>query len=110
MSRKGFLVDVEYCSGCQACRLACQQERGFDENKYGVFVTTQGPLNIEGDKWQYDFIPQFTDWCDLCADRTAKGKRPSCAHHCTDQVLEFGDVDELAKKIDRRKQMLWVLE
>ena len=108
MTIKGILCDVNYCSGCEACVVACQQEKEFDETKYGITITQLGPLQItEGKKdWQFDFIPQFTRWCDLCESRVAKGKQPSCVQHCQAQCLEYGSVEELAAKIDKPGMIL----
>lgn len=53
--------------------------------------------------------PSFTRICDLCADRRAHGKLPSCVFHCQAKCMEFGPVDELAKKLDEKpEQYLWV--
>ena len=38
-----------------------------------------------------------TSLCDLCAERTAIGKPPSCVHHCPAHCMYFGTVEELAK-------------
>lgn len=106
MSYKGLLIDVEYCSGCQACVLACQQEHGFADEQYGLVIHKLGPIEIEPDKWQYDFLPQLTDWCDLCEGRVGLGRVPSCVQHCQAQCLEYGEVEELARKVVRRKQVI----
>lgn len=112
MTQQGILVDYNYCSGCETCILACQQERGFSEKEFGITVTKLGPFHIEPDKkhYEYDFIPQFTEWCNLCAHRTAKGKRPSCVQMCQAQCMEWGDVDELAKKITSPKQVIYSIK
>lgn len=106
MSYQGILVDVNYCTGCEACILACQQEKGYTEKQFGIKISQLGPLHIEEDKkrYEYDFIPQFTEWCDLCADRLGKGKLPSCVQMCQAQCMEWGDVEELAKKVTNTKQ------
>ncbi len=108
MAYQGILVDVDFCTGCEACILACQQEHGYSEKEYGLTITKLGPLHInESQKdYQYDFIPQFTKWCDLCKNRVSKGKRPTCVQHCQAQCLDWGDMEDLAKRIDSTKQMI----
>ena len=108
MAIQGILVDVDYCTGCEACVLACQQEHGYSEKEFGIKITKLGPLHIdEANKvFQYDFIPQFTQWCDLCEERCGKGKKPTCVQHCQAQCLDWGPIEELAAKVDSPKQMI----
>jgi anaerobic dimethyl sulfoxide reductase subunit B (iron-sulfur subunit) len=110
MAFRGFLIDVDYCTGCEACVLACQQEKGFDETKYGLKIQKLGPLKIAEKSYQFDYIPLFTDWCDLCDSRVAAGKQPACAQHCQSRSLEYGDIQDLAKKVFREKQIIVAIE
>ena len=109
MAIQGILVDVDYCTGCEACVLACQQEHGYSEKEFGIKITKLGPLHIdEANKvFQYDFIPQFTQWCDLCEERCGKGKKPTCVQHCQAQCLDWGPIEELAAKVNAGEALTW---
>ena len=107
MSKQALLIDYEFCSNCHTCEVECKMEHGFPEGAAnGIKVFEVGPWQIEGDRWQLTYLPTPTDMCDLCAERTAKGKAPSCVQHCQAQCLSWGDVEELARAIDSPKQMV----
>ena len=111
MELKGILVDYEYCSGCQSCMMACQVEHDLPIGQQGVVVQQIGPWTIDAEKdiYQYDFVPVFTDQCDLCAERAAKGKKPTCVKHCLAGVMTYGNVSELAQQAQAKaKQMLFI--
>ena len=108
---KGILVDYEWCSGCHTCEMACQVEHNLPIEQYGVKLGKVGPYNIEGDDWVWINFPIFTEQCDLCAERTAKGKLPTCVQHCQAAVMKFGEIDELTAELTRKpKQVLHCLE
>ncbi|MDR0501255.1 MAG: hypothetical protein LBG97_08475 [Coriobacteriales bacterium] len=100
MSLKGYglLIDYEFCSGCHSCEVACKNERNIPLGKWGIKVETIGPWKAEGDRYEFNHIPCPTSLCNLCEERIAKGKKPSCVHHCLCQVMDYGPIDELAKK------------
>ncbi|MDR1714131.1 MAG: hypothetical protein LBR39_08295 [Coriobacteriales bacterium] len=108
MSRNGILVDYQYCTGCYSCEIACQSEHDLYLGQWGVKVIENGPWPIkdkdgnETDQYVYDFLPSFTKVCDLCADRTAKGKLPSCVHHCQASCLKYGPVSELVADLEAK--------
>lgn len=90
--------------------MACQMEHGFPVGESGVKVQEVGPWRIEGDTWQYDYVPVFTDMCDLCSARISQGKLPSCVQHCQAQCLVHGDLDVLCGKLkDHHKQVVFAL-
>jgi anaerobic dimethyl sulfoxide reductase subunit B (iron-sulfur subunit) len=108
MASYGLLIDYEYCSGCHSCEVACKQEHGFPVGKHGIRLYSDGPWQINERKTNWNKIPVPTDLCDLCADRVAQGRKPSCVHHCLCDVMRFGPLDELAIELARKdKQVLF---
>lgn len=110
MARNGLLVDYEWCTGCHSCEFACQMEHGLPVGQTGILVTEVGPWKIEGDTWQYAYMPVPTDQCDLCAARVGLGKAPTCVQHCQAKCLEYGPVDVLSAKLAAKpKQAVYAL-
>ena len=67
------------------------------------------PIDEKNNEWNWNHVPVPTDLCDLCADRVAKNREPSCVHHCLAQVMRFGPIDELVAELDKKpKQVLFV--
>ena len=95
---KGLLINYDYCCGCHTCEVACQKEHGYQVGQWGIHCHSEGPWSIEGTKAvQYDIIPIPTKLCDLCSERTAKGKLPTCVKHCQTGCMKYGEVEELAQ-------------
>lgn len=109
MARNGLLIDYEYCTGCGSCEVAGKVWKDIPVGKWCIHVQKEGPWEVEKDVWEYDFLPLPTDMCDLCSERTSKGKDPACVHNCLAAVISYGSIDELAKKMDEKsKQVLFV--
>lgn len=105
----GLLFDYEFCSGCHSCEVACKEEHGFPVGKGGIKLYQDGPWEISAKKMNWNKVPVPTDLCDGCADRVARGRKPTCMHHCLASVIEFGPVDELALKLaEKPRQVLFV--
>jgi formate dehydrogenase iron-sulfur subunit len=83
------VVQDEICNGCGYCVPACP---------YGVIERREGP---EGTK-----NGGVAQKCTLCYDRLGAGKTPACAQACPTESIQFGDVDELRERAERRIQKL----
>ena len=109
---KGILVNYEYCTNCHSCEVACKKELGLPKGEFGIKVSEIGPYAYEGkeiakEKWEWTYVPALTKACDMCEERTAKGKMPACVQHCQAWCMYYGDVEDLAKKMDGETR--WML-
>lgn len=76
MSQHGLLIDYEFCTGCHACEVACKVEKDLKEGEFGIKLAEIGPWKLDGDTWEWDYLPMPTQRCDLCQDRIDAGKVP----------------------------------
>lgn len=104
----GLLIDYEFCTGCHSCETACKVEHDLPQGQWGIKLTQIGPTEIAPDKWDFHFVPVPTGLCDLCADRVAEGRWPTCVHHCQAQVMEYGSVDELTAHMNKKFMALYL--
>lgn len=102
MSQYGLMIDYEWCTGCYSCEVACRNEHDLPLDKWGIKLTEVGPWQVADRKWEWNYIPVPTDLCDMCAERTAKGKKPACVHHCQALCMEYGTIEELSKKMSEK--------
>jgi Fe-S-cluster-containing dehydrogenase component len=111
MAKHGILIDYDWCTGCHSCEVACQIELGLPEDQFGIKITEIGPWQYGENEWQVSYMPAFSDQCNLCSDRVAMGKLPSCVHHCQAKCLTYGTLEELAEKLlEHPKQVLFALD
>jgi Fe-S-cluster-containing dehydrogenase component len=102
MPRKALVIDYEYCTGCHSCEVACKQEHGYPVGKGGIHLNEINTILPDG-RLRIDYIPFPTAYCDLCAARTKKkGEIPACVKHCQAQVMEYGLVADLAKRMEKK--------
>ena len=107
---KALLYDVEYCTGCFACTVACKQEHCFDADIWGKKVIEQIYTYPNGHV-QVDNVPFPTNLCDLCKDRIASGEddKPACVKACQAGIIFYGeDSDLLEKSKELKRPVLWM--
>ena len=106
MTQYGLLIDNEYCTGCHSCEVACKNEHDLPLGQWGLKVLGRGPWKLmDGKHWEDRFVPVPTSSCDLCEERVAAGSRPTCAHHCLADAIEYGTLEELAVKMAQKGKM-----
>jgi formate dehydrogenase iron-sulfur subunit len=77
------VVQEDICNGCGYCVSACP---------YGVIDQRHGDGRV------------FK--CTLCYDRIGAGQEPACAKACPTDSIQFGPLDELRERADRRLAQL----
>lgn len=93
------VVQDDICNGCGYCVAGCP---------FGVIdrrIGEKDPLfgHKKGDKG----VPQvknagIAQKCTLCYDRLSHNQTPACANACPTQSIQFGDVDELRERAEKR--------
>ena len=73
------LIQPDVCNGCRNCILAC-------------------PYSVIG----MDEEAHVARKCTLCYDRLQGGMEPACAKACPTQSIQFGPLDELQQRADKR--------
>ena len=73
------VVQEDVCNGCGYCVPACP---------FGVI----GKREDDGRVWK----------CTLCYDRLGDGQLPACAKACPTESIQYGPLDELRERADRR--------
>jgi formate dehydrogenase iron-sulfur subunit len=71
----------DLCVGCRYCMVAC-------------------PFNIPKYEWEQSF-PKVSK-CQMCSTRVANGEMPACVSVCPNQVMTFGERDDLLKEAHQR--------
>ncbi|BCB76407.1 4Fe-4S dicluster domain-containing protein [Phytohabitans flavus] len=77
------VVQEDICNGCGNCIPACP---------YGVIDKREN----DGRAWK----------CTLCYDRIGAGMTPACAQACPTESIQYGRLDELRERAERRVERL----
>jgi anaerobic dimethyl sulfoxide reductase subunit B (iron-sulfur subunit) len=100
MARYAILIDYDWCTGCHTCEVACQQEHDYPAGTNGI-VVREYEYEANG-RVRIDYLPFFTQHCDLCKARRARDDVPACVRHCQSRCMEFGQTTELAARMPDR--------
>jgi formate dehydrogenase iron-sulfur subunit len=79
------VVQDDICNGCGYCVAACP---------YGVIERRNGPDGATN--------VGIAQKCTLCYDRLTDGQTPACAQACPTESIQYGDVEELRERANRR--------
>src|SRR5439155_5009888 len=91
------VVQNDICNGCGYCIPACP---------YGVIDKRHLPRKRDDEPLALPLLGKKEDgrvWkCTLCYDRLKRGHEPACAKACPTDSIQFGPLDELHERADKR--------
>jgi formate dehydrogenase iron-sulfur subunit len=97
------VVQEDICNGCGYCVPACP---------FGVIDKRDLPRSPDDAPLLMDFLGKKEDgrvWkCTLCYDRLKGGHEPACAKACPTDSIQFGELDELRERAEKRLAKLRV--
>src|SRR5215831_19131484 len=95
------VVQQDICNGCGYCVPACPF--GVLDKRHLPRKPDDAPLSLpllgskeDGRVWK----------CTLCYDRLKDGHEPACAKSCPTDSIQFGELDELRERAQRRLEKL----
>jgi len=99
MTQKAILIDLNRCTGCWTCSLACKVGYKLDSDEWWQHVRTIGGGGIDEPSGKYPdlwmkWMPIHTQDCILCDERTEEGLEPFCTYNCPSKAMTFGDLDD----------------
>jgi formate dehydrogenase iron-sulfur subunit len=97
------VVQEDICNGCGYCVPACPF--GVLDRRHLPRHSGDPPAEILG--LQLGKKEDGRVWkCTLCYDRLKGGHEPACAKACPTESIQFGPLDELRERADRRLEKL----
>jgi formate dehydrogenase iron-sulfur subunit len=97
------VVQEDICNGCGYCVPACPF--GVLDKRHLPRHSNDPPAEILG--LQLGKKEDGRVWkCTLCYDRLKGGHEPACAKACPTDSIQFGPLDELRERADRRLEKL----
>jgi len=99
MAKPAILVNLNRCTGCWTCSMACKVAHKLGPDEWWQHVRTVGGNNTDepGGQWPdlyLTWMPIYSNECMFCSDRRAEGHEPYCAYNCPTKALTFGDLDD----------------
>ena len=97
MAKKtAILVDMDYCVGCRACEMACQNYYNLPVKESYMRAFVQKPDLVDGKEYMFmSPYPYDLEHCAYCLEKE-EGNAP-CAAICISRSLHVGEYEEIKK-------------
>lgn len=106
MADANILVNLQRCTGCWTCTMACMVGNKLEDGDFRVTVRTLGSgegIDRPAGQWpdlRMSWMPVYSKKCTKCAPRVSEGFETYCTYNCPNGALTFGgDCAEKAAKL-----------
>ena len=102
-----ILVNLNRCTGCWTCSMACKVVNNLDDKTWWHTVRTKGSgegIDRPDGVWpnlSMSWQPVWSKNCILCSKRVSDGDLPYCVFSCPNEALFFGDTDDANSAISK---------
>lgn len=114
MAKPTILINLDRCTGCWTCSMACKIGNHLPDDVWWHTVRTLGSgegIDRPGGKWPnltMSWLPVHRKSCVMCAGRTSEGELPYCVAACPCEAMFYGDADsgegEVFDKIEQLRE------
>ncbi|CAK7011309.1 MAG: hypothetical protein PEGG_00436 [Paraeggerthella hongkongensis] len=104
-----ILVNLQRCTGCWTCSLACKVVNELPYDEYWATVRTLGSgegIDRPAGTWpnlSMSWMPVWSKKCIKCAPRLAEGQEPFCVKCCPNSALTTGEAVDAEVEALREK-------
>lgn len=105
MTQPTILVNLNLCTGCWTCSLACKAGYNLPEDEWWQYIRTVGSgsgVDEPAGTWpnlKMKWVPVYSQDCLLCGERTEQGLEPFCTYNCPTNALVYGDLDDPTSEV-----------
>ena len=96
-SKHTIFVDLQRCTGCWTCSLACKVGNDLPDDEFRQTIRTLGSgegIDRPAGQWpdlRMSWMPVWHASCTRCPERLSNGEKPFCVNCCPNGALSIGD-------------------
>lgn len=102
MANTKIVCNLQRCTGCWTCSLACKVGNNLPDDAFRLTVRTLGSgegIDRPAGTWpdlHESWKPEWSASCTKCPERVSANEEPYCVHSCPNGALSFGDAADAA--------------
>lgn len=112
MTQPTILINLDRCTGCWTCAMACKVGNRLADDTWWNTVRTLGSgegIDRPSGTWpdlKMSWIPVYSKNCVMCAGRTSQGELPYCVYNCPTEAMWYGDIEDEGSDVSKKIEEL----